>query len=183
MRTIEAYSAAEYDKQCNEINAADAQWKEFERQSRAKIREIRNRNSGWPSDSDMMEIAFLERRLLTSPLSEKYPQGVVIERKSECPRCKKTQVYDRMFWGTPRHSSHISWDFNALGKHHEGRTAAIKANPGACEECLDSLIHEHDDSQLFVSAPKRAKSGQGCVLVLGLLTLGGAFVYTIATVC
>ncbi len=140
MTKIEVHSVAEYEKLCQEIDAASAQWDLYVRETHAKIRDIRNRHPAWTSDEDMMAIALLERSLRTSPLSAKYPQGVWIVRKSSCPYCQQSRVYDQRSWGIPKSSHDPFYDFKALHRRQAMRAAIIKANPGACDECVSSLM-------------------------------------------
>ena len=177
MTELEVHSVEEYTKLCQEIDAASAQWDIYIRETHAKIREIRNRNPAWTSDEDMMEIALLERSLRAPPLSAKYPQGVWIVRKSICPYCRQSRVYDRRSWGIPKPSHDPFWDFKALHRQQALRRLILQSNPGACDACVSRLGKEFPEP-LPPPPPARhtpaapSASQQGCLLVIGLSLLG-----------
>ena len=177
MLELEAHSVEEYAKFCHEIDAAEAQWESYRRETHAQIRELRNRNPAWTSDEDMMEIARLERSLRAPPLSAKYPQGVRIVRKSICPYCQQSRVYDQRSWGIPRPSHDPFWDFKALHRQQALRKLILQTHPGACDACVSRLGKEFPEplpppppARLRPVAP--AASQQGCLLVIGLGLFG-----------
>lgn len=179
MTELEVHSVAEFQKLCQEIDAATAQWNIYVQETHAKIREIRNRNPAWTSDEDMMAIALLERSLRTSPLSVKYPQGVWIVRKSICPHCQQSRVYDQRSWGIPRSSHDPFYDFRALNRQRALRQLILQTHPGACDACVSRLgkaVPEPPEPlppiRLAPAAPPASQ--QGCVLVIGLGLLGVA---------
>jgi len=177
MTELEAHSVAEYAKLCQEIDAAEAQWESTVRETRARIRELRNRNPSWTSDEDMSEIARLERSLRAPPLSAKYPEGVRIVRKDTCPYCRQSRVYDRRSWGIPKPSHVSSREFRAANRQQALRKLILQTNPGACDDCVSRLGNEFPEPLPPPQTAPLAPAGppasqQGCVLVIGLGLLG-----------